>query len=249
MNKTASKKNCNLPKKIQNKHGKHFLNLYEKFEKKIYEPLEAFNLLTQHTKKNESVDVVFVLGIDPKKTDQVIKGVLKVVPNGLGKDVKIAVFTKTKTKECLEAGATHAGFEDLITQIKEESISPDVFIATSESMPELAKLGIGRILKGKMPNPKLGTVVEEKDLLKAIKEQKAGQLTFRSQGKLVQNSIGKASFTGQALFENFIALKEAIIAARPQIIKPHAYVQKIFISSTMSPSLQLETKTEKDNKK
>lgn len=240
------KKNCSLSKKIQKKHGKRFLNLYEKFEKnKIYDPLEAFNLLVNNVKPSESVEVVFVVDINPKKTDQVIKGVLKVVPNGLGKEVNVAVFTKTSAKDYLDNGAKHAGFEDLIADIKAEKINADIYIASKESMPELAKLGLGRILKGKMPNPKLGTVVEEKDLQKALKEQIAGQLSFRSQAQLVQARIGKASFTGQALFENYQALKDAIVAARPQIVKPQNYIKKIFISSTMSPSLQLEIKENK----
>ncbi|WP_342261783.1 50S ribosomal protein L1 [Alphaproteobacteria bacterium endosymbiont of Tiliacea citrago] len=242
------KKNCTLPKKLQNKHGKRFLNLYEKFERKIYNPLEAFNLLVNNVKKHESIDVVFILGIDPKKTDQVIKGVLKVVPNGLGKDVKVGVFTKTNIQDYLDNGATYAGFEDLISDIKSEKVDADVYIASKEIMPDLAKLGLGRVLKGKMPNPKLGTVVEEKDLVKAVKEQKAGQLTFRSQATLVQSNIGKASFSGIALYENYIALKNAIIAARPQVVKPHSYIKRIFISSTMSPSLQLEINENKDNK-
>lgn len=242
MDNQAKKKNCNLPKKIQNMHGKKFLNLYEKFERKVYNPLDAFSLLVENVKKSESVDVVFIVDINPKKTDQVIKGVLKIVPNGLGKDVKVGVFTKTNTKEYLDNGAMFAGFEDLIADIKSEKVNADVYIATKEIMPELAKLGLGRVLKGKMPNPKLGTVVEEKDLLKALKEQKAGQLTFRSQAQLVQARIGKASFSAQALYENYQALKEAIIQARPQTVKPQNYIKKIFISSTMSPSLQIETK-------
>lgn len=236
--------------KLQKRHGKAYINLYNKFEKKLYNPAEAFNFLVSNVKPTESVDVVFVVDINPKKTDQVIKGVLKVVPNGLGKEVKIGVFTKTNVDMYIQNGATYAGFEDLINDIKSEKIDADVYIATKDIMPELAKLGLGRVLKGKMPNPKLGTVVEEKDLNKAIKEQIAGQLTFRSQARLVQARIGKASFTGEALYENFLALKEAIIAARPQVVKPQNYLRKIFISSTMSPSLQLEIKeVEKKDKK
>lgn len=228
--------------KLKRRHGKAYFNLYNKFEDKLYNPAEAFKFLVANVKPTESVDVVFVLDINPKKTDQVVKGVLKVVPNGLGKEVKIAVFTKTSIDTYIKNGATYAGFEDLIDDIKKEKIDADVYISTKDIMPELAKLGLGRILKGKMPNPKLGTVVEEKDLNKAIKEQLAGQLTFRSQSRLVQARIGKSYFTGQELYENFLALKESLIAARPQVVKPQNYIKKIFISSTMSPSLQLEIK-------
>lgn len=239
--KTSNKKNCNLPKKIQNKHGKKFLNLYQKFERKLYNVSDALDLLTNNVSKFESIDVVFVLDINPKKTDQVVKGVVS-LPNGLGKNLKIAVFAKTNVDEYLKNGADYCGFEDLVNEVKEEKIEADVYIATQEVMPELAKLGMGRILKGKMPNPKLGTVVETKDVLKAIEEQKKGKLNFRSQAQLVQSSIGKASFSSQYLKENYETLKEALINARPQVVKPHSYIKKIFLSSTMSPSLQLDIK-------
>lgn len=225
------------------KHSKKYIEISKKIEKKLYDSLEAFEFLTTNSSKKDSIDIVFVLGIDAKKSDQVIKGVLQDIPHGLGKEVKIAIFSKNNIDELKAAGATFVGFEDLINEIKSDNINADIFLAPRCLMPELAKLGVARILKSKMPNPKTGTVVEEKDLIKAINNQKKGQLAFRSQGHLIQTSIGRASFTPQQLQDNFFALYNAIINSRPQVVKPHSYLQKIFASSTMSPSLQFNLKT------
>lgn len=211
-----------------------------KVSEKIHAPLDAFEILITNAKPTESIDISFVLGINAKKSDQVVKGIVEHMPAGLGKNITIGVFTKTDVKEILAIGAEHAGFEDLFADVKAEKIDCDVYIATSDIMPELAKLGLGRILKGKMPNPKFGTVVETKDLMNAIKLQKAGKLAFRSNNNVINSSIGRASFSSKELMSNYTAFYNSIIQAKPTVIKPHNYIKKIFISSTIGPSVQIE---------
>lgn len=219
---------------------KRLKSFREKISDRLYEPLAAFDVLTENANARESIDVVFVLGIDGKKSDQVVKGVVEHVPAGLGKQITIGLFTKADAKIAKDAGAAHVGFEDLFEKVKSEEISCDVYLATVDVMPELAKMGLGRILKGKMPNPKFGTVIETKDIEKAIKAQKAGQLAFRSNGSLVHCSIGRASFKSADLVKNFEALFSAIAQARPNAVKPHNYMKRVFVSSTMGPSVQVQ---------
>ncbi len=206
-----------------------------KIKNELYNPLDAFEVITKNSKEIESVDISFVLGINGKKSDQVVKGVVEKLPAGLGKKVSVAVFTKSSS----ENGAEFSGFEDLFEKVKKEEIEADVYIATIDIMPELAKMGLGRILKGKMPNPKFGTVVEAKDVAKAVAAQKAGQLAFRSNASVINCSIGRASFSTNDLFENFNALLKSVANVRPMVIKPHSYFKKIFVSSTMGPGIQI----------
>jgi large subunit ribosomal protein L1 len=207
---------------------------------RAYEPKEAFDVLVENAHDRESIDAVFVLNINGKKSDQVVKGVVEHVPAGLGKEITIGVFSKTEHKEAKENGADFVGFEDLFEKVKNEEIKCDVYLATIDIMPELAKMGLGRILKGKMPNSKFGTVIEQQDIAKAIKAQKAGKLAFRSNGSLVHCSIGRASFNSLDLVKNFDAVFEAIQQARPSVVKAHSYLKRIFISSTTSPSIRLQ---------
>ena len=225
---------------MSKKLGKRLTEFKKKISNKLYHAQDAFEILTQNANARESIDVVFVLGINGKKSDQVVKGVVETLPAGLGKEKQFAIFTKSNIEEAKKAGATYAGFEDLIEMVKKEEINPEIFMATREVMPELAKLGLGRILKGKMPNPKFGTVVEIKDIESSIKSQKAGQLAFRSNASLVHSSIGRASFKSMDLTKNFEAVLNAIIQARPTVIKPHNYLKRIFVSSTMGPSIQID---------
>jgi len=220
--------------------GKRIKEIKTFIQDKKYEAKDAFDLVISHAKEFESVDVSFVLGIDGKKSDQVVKGVVNNLPSGLGKKKTIAVFTKSNAKEVIALGADYAGFQELYDDIKNETINPDIFIATREIMPELAKLGAGRLLKSKMPNPKFGTVVEDAQLKDAIKSQKAGNLPFRSNGSLIHASIGRATFSGNELFANYQELLKAIIQSRPTAVKPHNYLKRIFISTTMGPSVQLD---------
>lgn len=222
------------------KISKRLKEVKSSIKKRLHAPVEAFETLTKSAKAYESMDVVFVLNIDGKKSDQVVKGVVENMPAGLGKNVKIGLFTKTNIADAKKIGADHAGFEDLFEEVKAEKVDCDVYLATSDIMPELAKMGLGRILKGKMPNPKFGTVIEAKDIENAIKAQKAGQLAFRSNGSLVHCSIGRATFKAEDLTKNFEAVFQAVKNARPNAIKPHSYFKKIFVSTTMGPSIGLE---------
>lgn len=211
-----------------------------KISDRLYDPQEAFDVLVNNSHDRESIDAVFVLGINGKKSDQVVKGVVEHIPAGLGKKITIALFSKTHHEEAKAAGADFVGFEDLFEKVKKEEVQCDVYLATLDLMPELAKMGLGRILKGKMPNSKFGTVIEQQDIISSIKAQKAGKLAFRSNGSLVHCSIGRASFSSQDLVNNFEAIFKAIVQARPTVIKPHSYVKRIFTSSTTSPSLRLQ---------
>jgi len=222
------------------KRGKNYKEFAKKIDNKVYKSIEAFSIITENAKAKESVDIVFVLNTNARKSDEVVKGIVPKMPSGLGKTVTIGVLSKKDPKKIVEMGANQAGFEDFIQDIRDEKVDYDVYIATRDVMPELAKMGMGRVLKGKMPNPKLGTVVEEADLAKAIEEQKGGQLNFRSNNSLIHTSIGRASFTKEQLEANFIELFNAVVAAKPQSVKPIGYIKKIFLSSTMGPSLQIE---------
>ncbi len=210
-----------------------------KISDRQYEAKEAFDILIDNANARESVDIVFVLGIDGKKSDQVVRGVVEHVPAGLGKKVVVGVFAKTDHTTAKDAGAEHVGFEDLFEKVKKEEIDCDVYLATIDIMPELAKMGLGRILKGKMPNPKFGTVIEAKDIAKAVKTQKAGQIAFRSNGSLIHCSIGRASFKSDDLVKNFEAVFNSVKQARPNAVKPHNYIKRVFVSTTMGPSVRL----------
>lgn len=213
------------------------------FKAHIKEPLynaeSALDILTKNAKNYESIDVAVVLNTDSKKSDQVVKGVVS-MPAGLGKNVSIGIFAKTGIEQLKQAGADHVGFEDLIEQVKKGETDCDVFLASMEVMPELTKLGMGKILKGKMPNPKNGTAVQTSDLPETIKLQKAGQLSFRSNESIIHCSIGKAKFTTQDLLKNYDTLISAIWNARPTVVKAQNFIKRIFVTTTMGPSIKID---------
>lgn len=219
--------------------GKRILAARKAAPIEAIDALEAFSLIKKNAKDFESVDVVFNLGIDGKKSDQVVKGVLEVVPAGLGKSVSIGVFANGDINAIKAAGAQHVGMEDLVAKIKESIVDCDVYIASMEAMPVLAKMGLGRILKGKMPNPKLGTVVENEKIVEAVKAQVSGRLPFRSNGSLVHASIGRATFSAEDLFSNYQALFAEVIKSRPTAVKEHMYLKNVYCSSTMGPSFHI----------
>lgn len=223
------------------KRGRRITKAREEASKDPMKPIDAFSSLLKQSKAFESVDVVFVLGIDGRKSDQVVRGVVDDMPAGLGKKISIGVFSKADASASLNAGAAHVGMEDLFEKVKSQEVDCDVYLATSDIMPQLAKMGLGRLLKGKMPNPKLGTVVEADKLLDAIKGQLAGKFTFRSNGFLVHGSIGRVSFDPQDLVKNYEAIFATIWKSRPSAIKEHSYVKRVFCSSTMGPSFQIDT--------
>jgi len=207
---------------------------------KRYRLDEAMNLVKQTaTKKfDETVDAAINLGVDPKHADQVVRGAV-VLPHGMGKTVKLAVFAKgDKAREAQEAGADIIGAEDLAEKIQGGFLDFDKVIATPDMMGVVGRLGKLLGPRGLMPNPKIGTVTM--DLNKAIKEQKAGKVEFRvEKAGIVHVPFGKASFDPEKLKANFNAIMEIIYKAKPQTAKG-VYVKNVTVSTTMGPGIKLD---------
>jgi large subunit ribosomal protein L1 len=189
-------------------------------------------------KFDETVDAAINLGVDPKHADQVVRGAV-VLPHGMGKTVKLAVFAKgDKAREAQEAGADIVGAEDLAEKIQGGFMDFDKVIATPDMMGVVGRLG--KILgpRGLMPNPKIGTVTM--DVTRAVKEQKAGKVEFRvEKAGIVHVPFGKASFDPEKLRANFTAIMEVIFKAKPQTAKGQ-YVKNVTVSSTMGPGIKLD---------
>tara|TARA_X000000368_G_C22986484_1_gene692393 strand:+ start:708 stop:1403 length:696 start_codon:yes stop_codon:yes gene_type:complete len=207
---------------------------------KIYQDIDAVKILKSKStvKFVETVDVSINLGIDAKKSDQNIRGSL-VLPNGTGKSVKVAVFCDgDDAKKAKEAGADIVGMEDLVDLVKKGEFDFDVIIATPDTMKIVSPLGQILGPKGLMPNPKVGTV--SKDVEKAVKNAKSGQVQFRTdKAGIVHCPIGKVEFTEEMLVENLRALINEILKAKPSSAKGK-YLKKISLSSSMGPSLELD---------
>jgi len=207
---------------------------------KLYSPLEAMTLAkeTSTTKYDASVEVAMLLGVDPKKADQALRGTVS-LPHGIGKAVRVLVIAKPpKDEEAKAAGADHAGFQDYLDKIKGGWADVDVIIATPDVMGELGKLG--KILgpRGLMPNPKSGTVTNE--IGKTVKEVKAGKIEFRvDKAGILHATIGKADFEKQKLVENVHAFLNTVIRLKPATAKGQ-YIKSIAISSTMSPGVHID---------
>ncbi len=189
-------------------------------------------------KFNESVDVAVNLGIDAKKSDQVVRGAI-VLPKGTGKSVRVAVFAQgDKAQAAKDAGADIVGFDDLAAQVKEGKIDFDVAIATPDAMRVVGQLGQVLGPRGLMPNPKVGTVTA--NVAEAVKNAKAGQVQYRTdKAGIVQCTIGRASFEEGALKENFLALMDALNKAKPAGSKG-IFFKKISMSSTMGPGIRVD---------
>src|SRR5213596_2913518 len=190
-------------------------------------------------KFNESVDLAFRLGVDPKQSDQMVRGTVP-LPHGSGKTVQVLVFAKSgpSADAAKAAGAEFVGFDDLIKQCNEGWADFDVAIATPEAMSEVRKLGKVLGPRSLMPNPKTGTVTD--DTARAVKEVKAGRVEFKiDKAGNVHVPIGKASFTAQQIAENARAVIDAVIKARPHSAKGD-YLQSCTLSATMSPPLRLD---------
>src|SRR5512140_2381130 len=189
-------------------------------------------------KFDETVDVVVKLGVDPRHADQMVRGAV-VLPNGLGKDVRVLVFAKgEKEKEARDAGADYVGADDLVTKIQEGWFEFDTAIATPDMMGVVGK--IGKLLgpRGLMPNPKVGTVTF--DVGRAVKESKSGKVEFRvEKAGIVHAPVGKVSFPADKLKENLLALVDALVKAKPSAAKGN-YMKKISVSSTMGPCVRLD---------
>jgi large subunit ribosomal protein L1 len=205
-----------------------------------YEVGEAFALLKSlgAVKFDESVDVAIRLGVDPKKSEQMVRGVVR-LPHGTGRTVRILVFAKgEKAEEAKAAGADFVGAEDLVTKIQGGWLDFDKAIATPDMMPKVGP--IAKILgpRGLMPNPKVGTVTV--DVARAITEEKAGRIEFRvEKAGIVHAPLGKLSFAADKLEANFRALLEQVHKQKPQTSKGN-YVQAISLSSTMGPGIKLD---------
>ncbi len=207
---------------------------------KAYQLDEALDILMKlpKAKFDETVEVAVNLGVDPRHSDQMVRGSVT-LPHGTGKPVRVLVFAKgEKEKEALEAGADYVGAEDLVEKIQQGWLEFDKAVATPDIMGLVGKLG--KILgpRGLMPNPKVGTVTF--DVAKAVKELKAGKIEFKvDKAGIVHAPIGKVSFGKEKLKENFIALLDMIIKLKPASSKG-IYLKKCAISSTMGPGIKLD---------
>ena len=207
---------------------------------KSYPIGDALSLIKQTAtaKFDESVDVAVVLGIDAKKSDQAVRGSV-VLPEGIGKSVRVAVFTQgAKADEARTAGADVVGFEDLAAKVKEGFMDFDVVIASPDAMRVVGQLGQILGPRGLMPNPKVGTVTA--DIAGAVRNAKAGQVQFRTdKGGIVHCTIGRASFEAERLRKNLAALLDALGKSKPAASKG-VFVRKVSLSSTMGIGVRID---------
>ena len=229
------------------KHGKTYDDAKARFDReREYEPGEAITLVKQlkRAKFNESVEVHVRTGLNVRHADEQLRGTIA-LPNGLGKEVKIIVFAQgEKAREAEESGADVVGGEDLAQKIQEGFDDFDVAIATPDMMPVVGKLG--RILgpAGKMPNPKVGTVTM--DVAKAVKESKAGKVEYRTdRTAIVHLVIGKSDFEEQALLENYAAVIDELIRAKPSAAKGR-YIRSVTFATTMGPGVKVDPSRVRD---
>jgi large subunit ribosomal protein L1 len=222
------------------KAGKNVENARKKVEARPYKLAEASELIkkTHHTKFNETVELAINLGVDPKHSDQVVRGTV-VLPHGLGKSVRVLVLAGgEKQREAQDAGADFVGGDDMVQKIMEGWTDYDAVIATPDMMKSAGRLGKVLGPRGLMPNPKTGTVTA--DVAKAIRETKAGKVEFRvDKAGIVHCPIGKIQFEGPKLAENAHALIGAVLKAKPAAAKGK-YVKKITLTSTMGPGISID---------
>ena len=223
------------------KHGKRYRANLEKVDREhAYEPAEAVRIVKEFepAKFDETVEVHIRTGLNVRHAEQQLRGTIS-LPNGLGKEMTVAVFAKgDKAREAEEAGADHVGAEDLAERIEGGFTDFDVAIATPDLMPVVGKLG--RILgpQGKMPNPRVGTVTM--DLAKTIEESKAGKVEYRTDRTAnVHLTIGKASFEESALLANYTALLDEIVRAKPSAAKGR-YIRTITLTTSMGPGIHVD---------
>ncbi len=224
------------------KHSKRYRKALEALEvDKTYPLAQAVQVLTKFPKAkfNETVDLAFRLGVDPKQSDQMVRGTVP-LPHGSGKVVRVLVFARagSAAEAAKAAGAEYVGFEELVKKCQEGWADFDVAVATPEAMSEVRKLGKVLGPRGLMPNPKTGTVTE--DTAKAVKEVKAGRVEFKvDKAANVHVPVGKASFTAQQIQENAAAVIDAVLRAKPASAKGQ-YVMTCAISTTMSPPVRVD---------
>ncbi len=226
-------------------HGKKYVDASRRYDRtKAHEPAEAFELVKQLATRNfdETVEVAFKLGVDPRKADQMLRGTVA-LPSGTGKDVRVAVFAQgDAARDAQEAGADVVGADDLVKRIQDENfLDFDVAIATPDLMAQVGRLG--RVLgpRGLMPNPKTGTVTP--DVGRAVREFKGGKVEYRTDRHgNVHVPIGKVSFSDDALLANFNAVLDELLRAKPAAAKGR-YVKSITTSSTMGPGVRITPDT------
>jgi large subunit ribosomal protein L1 len=222
-------------------HGKRYRDSRESFDREhLYSPVEAVRLLKAMgaTKFDETVELHFRLGLNVRHADEQLRGTL-MLPHGSGREVRIAVFAEgDKAREAEQAGADVVGSADLAKRIEEGFTEFDVAIATPDQMANVGKLGRILGLRGLMPNPKTGTVTM--DVGKAVSEAKAGKLEYRTdRGANVHVVIGKKSFDERALVENYAAVLDEVLRAKPSAAKGR-YIRQITLTSTMGPGIHVD---------
>jgi large subunit ribosomal protein L1 len=229
------------------RHGKTYLEARGKVDREHeYTPAEAVRLVKdlKRSKFDESVEIHVRTGLNVRHADEQLRGTIA-LPNGLGKSVSVAVFAKgDKAREAEEAGADVVGADDLAKRVEEGFTDFDVAIATPDMMPVVGRLG--RILgpQGKMPNPKVGTVTM--DVGRAVEESKAGKVEYRTdRTAIVHLTIGKSSFDERALLENYAAVLDEIVRAKPSAAKGR-YIRSITIASTMGPGVKVDPSRTRD---
>lgn len=222
----------------QSKRNREIANLYDPI--KVYSIEEAVAILKKcpPTKFDQSIDISLMMGIDPRRSDQQVRGTVP-LPNGTGKKMIILVFAKgDKIKDALDAGADFAGHEELLEKVNGGWTDFDAVIATPEMMRDVGKLGKVLGPRGLMPTPKAGTVTT--DIAKAVRELKAGKIEFKvDRHGVINNGIGKLSFAAEKIVENILAFLHAVQRAKPASAKGH-YMKSIYLSSTMGPGLKLD---------
>jgi large subunit ribosomal protein L1 len=225
------------------KHGKKYVDAAKLVDKaKLYDAPEALDLAAKGAKAkfDETIEAHIRLGVDSRHADQQVRGAV-VLPNGTGKTVKVLVFAKgTKLDEAQAAGADFVGGEELIPKIQNDGwFDFDVVVATPDMMGVVGRLGKVLGPKGLMPNPKAGTVTM--DVTKAINDIKAGKIEYRlDKSNIIHCPIGKASFSEEQLKENFTALMDALVKAKPSTLKGQ-YMKSITLASTMGPGVRVST--------
>ncbi|MBW3653476.1 MAG: 50S ribosomal protein L1 [Actinobacteria bacterium] len=228
-------------------HGKRFKEAAQKVDRdRLYSPREAVRILKEFpsAKFDETVELSIRLGVDPRKADQMVRGAVT-LPKGTGKTMRVAVFAKGENARAAEgAGADVVGGEDLAKRVQEGFTDFDVAIATPDLMPVVGRLG--RILgpQGKMPNPKVGTVTM--DVGKAVREAKAGKIEYRTdRTAIVHLPIGKKDFSERQLLENYAAVIDELIRAKPSAAKGR-YLRTITMASTMGPGVKVDPSRTRD---
>lgn len=207
---------------------------------KAYTVAEAVELLKKcpPVKFDQSVEVSLKIGVDPRRTDQHVRGTVS-LPNGTGKTMRILVFAKgDKIKEAMDAGASYAGHDELLEKVNGGWTDFDAVIATPEMMREVGKLGKVLGPRGLMPTPKAGTVTT--DIAKALQELQGGKIEFKlDRHGVINNAVGKISFAADKLSENILAFIQAVLKAKPAAAKGH-YLKSLVLSSTMGPGLKID---------